>query len=135
MLHCNMSRFTMAETMLLIAGRTSEQGTSLNRGKLKEEYLQVTSTVEMNEEDMLRLGVREGDKIRLSNDVGETLVTCTARKASDLPSGMLFMPYGPSSSQLMESDTAGSGMPLSKNLSVTVQKMSVPAPDANPANG
>lgn len=113
----------MGENMLLIAGRTSEQGTSLNRGKLKAEYLQVTSTVEMNEQDMARLGVREGDKIRLSNDIGETVVTCIPRKAADLPAGMLFMAYGPSSSELMGSDTAGSGMPLSKNLPVRVEKI------------
>ncbi|MGH8245449.1 MAG: molybdopterin dinucleotide binding domain-containing protein [Gammaproteobacteria bacterium] len=125
----------MAETMLLIAGRSSEQGTSLNRGKLKEEYLKVTSTVEMNGEDMARLGVREGDQIRLSNHVGETVVTCTACKPGNLPSGMLFMPYGPSSSQLMESDTAGSGMPISKNLSVCVQKALVTEEDGNRPNG
>ena len=112
----------MTETMLLIAGRTSEQGTSLNKGKLKEEYRQVTSTVEMNEHDMARLGLKDGDRIRLRNDVGETVVTCTPRKAADLPAGMLFMAYGPHSSELMEADTAGSGMPLSKNLAVIVER-------------
>jgi formylmethanofuran dehydrogenase subunit D len=112
----------MTETMLLIAGRTSEQGTSLNRGKLKEEYQQITSTVEMNENDMLRLDLKDGDRVRLRNAVGETLVRCTPRKAADLPAGMIFMAYGPHSSELMESDTAGSGMPLSKNLSVVVEK-------------
>ncbi|MBI2969493.1 MAG: hypothetical protein HYY36_01985 [Gammaproteobacteria bacterium] len=119
----------MAETMLLIAGRSTEQGTSLNKGKLKEEYRRVTSTVEMNEEDMARLDLKEGDRLSLSNDAGETIVNCVSRKASDLPSGMLFMAYGPSASQLMESDTAGSGMPISKNLSVTVRKIASPARD------
>ncbi|MBI1731521.1 MAG: hypothetical protein HYR49_01970 [Gammaproteobacteria bacterium] len=119
----------MTETMLLIAGRTSEQGTSLNKGKLKAEYQQVTSTAEMNEQDMARLGLKEGDRVRLRNDAGETTVTCTPRKAADLPSGMIFMAYGPCSSELMEADTAGSGMPLSKNLAVTVEK--VPAGHRN----
>ncbi|MBI2994840.1 MAG: formylmethanofuran dehydrogenase [Gammaproteobacteria bacterium] len=113
----------MPEIMLLIAGRTSDQGTSLNRGKLKEEYLQVTSTVEMNEDDMARLGLQAGDRIRLSNDTGETTVTCQPRKRTDLPAGMLFMAYGPSSSQLMASDTAGTGMPISKNFTVQIEKI------------
>lgn len=113
----------MTETMLLIAGRTSKQGTSLNKGKLKEEYQEVTSTVEMNETDMSRLGLVEGDRVRLSNHVGQATVRCVPRKASDLPSGLLFMAYGPCSSELMESDTAGSGMPLSKNLAVQVEKV------------
>ena len=117
--------------MLLIAGRTSEQGTSLNKGKLKAEYQQVTSTVEMNEEDMARLNIHEGDTLRLSNGVGRADVSCVPRKARDLPSGMLFMAYGPSSSELMEADTAGSGMPISKNFLVTVEKIaSAPQPAA-----
>lgn len=107
--------------MILIAGRSSKQGTSLNAGKLKEEYRQVTSTVEMNVDDMQRLGVVEGDRVRLRTDVGETVVQCRGRKATDLPAGVLFMAYGPPSSQLMESDTAGSGMPISKNLEVKVE--------------
>ncbi len=113
----------MTETMLLIAGRTSDQGTSLNKGKLKPEYQLVTSTVEMNELDMARMDLKDGDRVRLSNSVGETTVTCTPRKATDLPTGLIFMAYGPCSSELMESDTAGSGMPLSKNISVVVTKV------------
>jgi formylmethanofuran dehydrogenase subunit D len=123
----------MSETMLLVAGRTSEQGTSLNKGKLKPEYQEVTSTVEMGPEDMTRLGIQEGDRLRLSNDVGETFVTCRATKPGFLPSGMLFIAYGPASSQLMESDTAGSGMPLSKNLEVRVDRVAATLPAAAPA--
>ena len=41
--------------MILIAGRNSKQGVSLNAGKMKPEYIEVTSIVEMNEEDMKKL--------------------------------------------------------------------------------
>ena len=111
---------TTPETMILIPGRTSKQGTSLNVGKLKDEYISVTSTVEMNEDDMKRLNLEKGDQVRLASDVGETVVTCAPKKAEDLPAGMLFIPYGPPSSELMASDTAGSGMPLSKQIEVLV---------------
>ena len=113
----------MAETMVLVPGRSSKQGTSLNKGKLKQEYLLITSTLEMNSDDMQRLGLEEGDSVRLSNDSGETIVSCKGRKPEDLPSGMLFIPYGPPSSQLMASDTAGTGMPLSKLIEVLVEKV------------
>ena len=109
------------KTMLLIPGRTTKQGTSLNAGKLKEEYLAVTSTVEMNEDDMKSLALEKGDAVRLTSDEGEIVVTCAPKKAADLPSGILFMAYGPSSSELMGSDTAGSGMPLSKQIEVRVE--------------
>ena len=113
----------MAETMILIPGRSNKQGTSLNKGKLKEEYMDVTSTLEMNQDDMARLGLNDGDQVRLSNDTGSTVVRCKGRKPEDLPVGVLFIAYGPPSSQLMASDTAGSGMPLSKHMEVQVEKI------------
>ncbi len=113
----------MAETMILIPGRTSKQGTSLNAGKLKDAYRAVTSTAEMNADDMVRLELKDGDRLRLRSAFGETEVRCKGRKPTDLPAGMLFIAYGPPSSQLMSGDTAGSGMPLSKNIEVEVEKI------------
>lgn len=113
----------MAETMILIPGRSSKQGTSLNKGKLKEEYQEVTSTVEMNLSDMERLELQDGDQVRLTNETGSMVVRCKGRKPEDLPSGMVFIAYGPTSSQLMACDTAGTGMPLSKHMEVHVAKV------------
>ncbi len=113
----------MSYKMMLIPGRSAKQGTSLNQGKLKEEYKEVTSTLEMNTDDMKKIGLVDGDKVRLSNDIGETVVSCIGKKPEDLSEGVLFIPYGPPSSQLMESDTAGSGMPLSKHMMVDVEKI------------
>jgi formylmethanofuran dehydrogenase subunit D len=113
----------MTNIMILVPGRSSKQGTSLNKGKLKDEYIEVTSTVEINEDDMKRLGLENGDQVRLSNKTGETIVSCVGKKGTDLPEGMLFIPYGPPSSQLMDSDTAGSGMPMSKHMEVKIEKV------------
>jgi formylmethanofuran dehydrogenase subunit D len=113
----------MAETMILVPGRSQSQGTSLNEGKLKDEYKRVTSTAELNEKDMRRLKLKDGDKIKLKSDVGQTVVTCKSKKEADLPTGMIFIPYGPPSSELMASDTAGTGMPLSKHIEVKVTKV------------
>jgi len=109
--------------MTLIAGRSSKQGTSLNAGKLKAEYLDVTTTLEMNEDDMGRLGLQDGDQVRLRTEIGETVLRCKGRKATDLPAGLLFMAYGPASSQLMGQETHGSGMPDSKGFEVEVERV------------
>ena len=108
---------------MLIPGRSSNQVTSLKKGKLKEEYHEETSTLEMNKDDMEKIGLVDGDKVRLSNEIGETIVSCIGKKPEDLSEGVLFIPYGPPSSQLMASDTAGSGMPLSKHMMVDVEKI------------
>ena len=111
----------MTEIMTLIGGRTSKQGTSLCAGKLGAEYAAVSSTLEMNVEDMARLGLKNDSKVRLRTPVGEAVVRCKGRATKDLPPGVLFMAYGPLSSELMAGDTAGSGMPISKNLEVEVE--------------
>lgn len=113
----------MAETLILIPGRSAKQGTSLNQGKLKDEYKLVTSTLEMNPEDMDRLNLVDGDEVRLTNEIGQTSVRCLAKKPEDLPLGTAFIAYGPPSSQLMDSDTAGSGMPVSKHMEVEIEKI------------
>lgn len=109
--------------MILIPGRTAKQGTTLNEGKLKDAYIEVTSTLEMNPEDMRKLKLEDGDTVRLKNDIGETVVRCIGKKPDDLPAGTMFIAYGPPSSQLMESDTAGSGMPISKHMEVEIEKV------------
>ena len=112
----------MSEKMILIAGRNSKQGTSLNAGKMKPEYIEVTSIVEMNEEDMKKLNVQEGDEVEISRSRAKITAKCgKPKKTEELPSGLIFMAYGPLSSNLMtDGDTAGSGMPISKNLEVEV---------------
>ena len=62
--------------MILIPGRSAKQGTSLNIGKLKDEFKIVTSTMEINTDEMAKRGLADGDKVRLSNEIGETIVTC-----------------------------------------------------------
>jgi len=111
----------MPEMMTLIGGRSSRQGTSLCAGKLGVEYAEVSSTVEMNADDMGRLGLKDNDQVRLRSANGEAIVRCKGRAAKELPSGLLFIAYGPLSSRLMASDTAGSGMPISKNIEVQVE--------------
>lgn len=113
----------MAETMTLIGGRSSRQGTSLCAGKLGADYVEVSSTVEINADDMARLGLADNDSVRLKSAVGEIVARCKAKPAKELPAGLLFIAYGPLSSRLMGSDTAGSGMPISKNIEVQIEKI------------
>ena len=115
----------MTKTMILIPGRTTVQGTSLNKGKFKPEYQTETAMLDINTEEMKRLGLEEGDQVRLSNTVGETVVTCRGKKPEDLPNGMLFIPYGPPTTHLMSSETCASGMPVSKHMEVTIEKVAV----------
>lgn len=111
------------ETFILIPGRTSRQGTALNEGKFTAAYVEETSTLFMSPEDMSRLGLKNGDRVRLHSEQGQVEIACQAAKAGELPSGLLFLPYGDMSSRLMAGDTHGTGMPSSKGLDVELEKV------------
>jgi len=112
----------MPEQFILIPGRTSKQGTSLNEGKYTEGYQDEINTLRMNAEDMERLGIQAGERVRMWNEFGEVTVPCQTDKG-ECPPGLLFISYGNISSQLMGGETHGSGMPDSKGLDVFVEKL------------
>ena len=112
-----------AELFILIPGRTSRQGTTLNEGKFTAAYVEETNTVQMSPEDMARLGLKNGERVRLRAAPGQVEVPCQAAKAGELPAGVLFLPYGDASSRLMGGDTHGTGMPDSKGFDVELEKV------------
>src|SRR5262245_4247045 len=111
------------ETFVLIPGRTARQGTALNEGKFTAAYVEETSTLLMNAEDMTRLGIKKGEKVRLKSEQGKVEIPVQAAKAGELPPGLLFLPYGDASSRLMTGDTHGTGMPNSKCFDVELERI------------
>jgi formylmethanofuran dehydrogenase subunit D len=111
------------ETFILIPGRTSRQGTTLNEGKFSAGYIEETGTLLMSPEDMGRLSLKNGDRVRLRTKQGQIELPCQAAKGGELPPGVLFLPYGDLSSRLMGGDTHGTGMPDSKGFDVELQKI------------
>ncbi len=100
------------------AGRTTKQGQQINIGKDSAEYRATVSTVAMNPEDMKAVGISSGGSIRVRTEHAEVLFTCVEGK---VPEGMIFVPYGPPTCQLMGRITDGTGMPTSKGWEVEVE--------------
>ena len=111
---------------VFIAGRTIKQGQQENMGKLRDEYLAVVSTLDMNPQDLAELGLSPGMPVRVRSEWGEAVFQCAE---GDLPPGMVFVPYGPPTCQLMGGDTDGTGIPSQKNWEAEVE----PATDQSPA--
>src|SRR5260370_18048996 len=87
----NMS--TQPETFILIPGRTSRQGTTLNESKLTGGYVEEISTLFMCPDDMRRLGLKNGDRVRLRNGAAAVQLPCQNAKAGEFPPGLPFLPY------------------------------------------
>lgn len=115
----------MAETFILIPGRTSKQGCGISEGKYGDNYQRETRTLQVSPQDMQRLGLKNGDAVRITSEFGQIEVAVTTSKGDELPPGLLFIAYGDLSSRLMGGDTHGSGMPTSKGFDVTLERVAV----------
>jgi formylmethanofuran dehydrogenase subunit D len=114
----------MADTFILIPGRTSKQGCGVSEGKFGPGYTAETTTLMVAPQDMARLGLTKGDRVKLTTESGRTIeVAVAAATGGELPPGLLFIAYGDLSSRLMDGDTHGSGMPTSKGMDVTMEKI------------
>lgn len=98
--------------------RTSKQGQQVNVGKEYAEYEALVTTLTMHVDDMKEVGVANGGKVRIRTEFGEAEFVV---KEGKVPRGLLFVPYGPPTCQLMGGDTDGTGMPTSKGWEVEVE--------------
>src|SRR6185437_1942711 len=105
-----------AKRFIMNAGRTSKQGQQINVGKDHAEYEAIVSTLIMHADDMKTLNIPSGGTVRVRSEFGgEAVFYC---KEGKVPTGMVFVPYGPPTCRLMGGGTDGTGMPTSKNWEV-----------------
>ena len=110
----------MDSNFKLISGRTRAQAHGLHKGAGSKEHLEATSYVEICKEDMARLKIEEGQIVRLHSQVGSVDVPA---RSGDLPTGLLFIPMGPTANALVGPETFGTGMPAFKNQAVKLERI------------
>lgn len=108
----------MNQVFTLITGRTRSQAEGLHQGRSSESYRRATALLQMNAEDMVRLGLEVGQMARVKSGAGEVELPV---EAGDLPPGMIFIPMGPAANCLVAADTEGSGMPAYKGIASEVE--------------
>ncbi len=106
--------------VLLITGRTIDQGCSKEYGKLSVEYLDNVAICEMNPEDMKNLMISDGKKVRVSTKFGSVVVKAKKSRRMQSP-GVVFIPYGAWANLVLASYTDGTGMPLLKGVQAEVE--------------
>lgn len=110
-------------TFILIPGRTSDQGCGISEGKAGEKYQNEINTLRVSPEDMEMLQLAAGDRVRMTSGDGSVDVPVQPARKGELPNGVLFIAYGDASCRLMSHDTHGTGMPTSKGIDVTLEKL------------
>jgi len=74
----------------------------------------------MSEEDMQKLGIKDGDRIKITTKYGSIVLTARRSKKIQQP-GIVFIPYGPWANYVIDSSTEGTGMPLLKGLPAYIE--------------
>ncbi|NOZ76936.1 MAG: molybdopterin dinucleotide-binding protein [Euryarchaeota archaeon] len=106
----------------LITGRTFTQGATMEEGKGTKAYTKAAAVCEMDPEDMMKIGVKDGDTVKVTSEYGE--VVLWARRSSQYPhEGTVFIPLGPWANALLAPGTDSTGMPSFKDVPVTVEKV------------
>ncbi|MCP4117413.1 MAG: formylmethanofuran dehydrogenase [Desulfobacteraceae bacterium] len=108
----------MEDFFTLITGRTKGQAHGLHIGAGSPAHLEATSFIEIGPEDMTRLGIKDGQIVRLRSDAGQVEAPV---HSGNLPSGLVFIPMGPTANVLVGTDTFGTGMPSFKGLRVKLE--------------
>ncbi|MBI5760267.1 MAG: formylmethanofuran dehydrogenase [Planctomycetales bacterium] len=111
---------------IMNAGRTTKQGQQINVGKDSPEYQALVSTLIMHPDDMKEEGIVSGGSVRVWSENGEAVFFC---KEGKVPTGIIFIPYGPPTCRLMGQYTDGTGMPTSKGWEVEVEPVAAGAAD------
>ncbi len=112
----------------LNTGRTIWQGEAIEAGKNLELYRKAAGVCYINEEDMAKLGVNEGDSVKVVSEYGDVVVS--VKKANQpMPEGMVFIPMGPWANCVVLPETNSTAMPSFKGpIYVDIEKTNEEVP-------
>jgi len=104
----------------LITGRTIEQGVGKELGKGSIEYYDSCAVCFFDKADMIKLGIKNGSKVKVSSKYGSVIVKAQKYQWGVNP-GMVFIPCGSWANAITGDETFSMGMPLFKGFPVEVE--------------
>ena len=110
--------------VLVLTGRTIDQGRGKEMGKLSEVYQKDVTQCQIDPEDMKTLGLRRNDKVKVTTNFGSIVLRAVKSIRGPHPQ-MVFISYGPWASMISDPETNGTGMPSLKGMTGILE----PAPN------
>jgi formylmethanofuran dehydrogenase subunit D len=106
--------------VILLTGRTIEQGVGREFGKSSEEYAESVSICFVDSEDLHALGIKEDSNVSVSTAFGSVILR--AVKSPRGPhKGVIFIPYGPWANVIVDPSTDSIGMPSLKGIPAEIE--------------
>lgn len=101
--------------VLVLTGRTIDQGRGKEMGKLSDIYLKDVTQCQIDPKDMKNLGLRRNSNVKVTTKFGSVVLKAVKSLRGPHPK-MVFISYGPWASVISDPETHGSGMPSLKGI-------------------
>ncbi|MCZ7398665.1 MAG: formylmethanofuran dehydrogenase [Candidatus Methanoperedens sp.] len=89
------------------------------RDRFGKDYEKLSACIVMSKNDMEKMGLKPGDRVKVANNNGSIVVEVRESKR-DEPGGVAFMVNSPWSNVLVSDDTGGKGLPDFKNITAKI---------------
>ena len=99
----------------IITYRDIFQVEAQERDRFGKDYEKISTSIVMSKNDMEKMGLKSGDRVKVANNNGSIVVEVRESKRNE-PGGVAFMVNSPWSNVLVSGDTAGKGFPNSRLL-------------------
>jgi len=92
---------------------------ALERDRFGEEYRKLSACIVISKDDLKKMGLKAGERVKVSNNYGSVVVEVKESKR-DEPGGIAFMVNSPWSNALVSDDTRGKGIPEFKDITAKI---------------
>ena len=108
------------DNLILLTGRTIDQGVALEGGKTTKENVRAAAICAFDSDDFKKLDTLIGTPVKIITDHGEVIVYSTLSEEGPHP-GIIFIPMGPWANQLVNPDSQSCGTPTFKGMKAKVE--------------
>lgn len=106
--------------VLVLTGRTIEQGKGKEMGKLSDVYLEDVVQCRLDPQDMKTLKLRQNTNVKVTTKFGSVILKAVKSPRAPHPK-MVFISYGPWASMITGPETHGTGMPSLKGIPAEIE--------------
>jgi len=106
--------------LILLTGRTINQGVALEGGKTTMENVRAAAICAFDKEDFKKMDTLVGTPVKVITDFGEVIVYSTISEEGPHP-GIIFIPMGPWANQVVNPDSQSCGTPTYKGMKAKVE--------------
>ncbi|MFP4655829.1 MAG: molybdopterin dinucleotide binding domain-containing protein, partial [Methanohalobium sp.] len=104
----------------IITYRDIFQSEALEKSLFGEEYKNLSAVIKMDNKDMEKIGLKEGNSVFLKNKYGKVVVKVKESGSEVSHKGFAYMPNSPWSNALVSDDTGNTGVPSFKMIKASL---------------